>query len=81
MFSFFFTCFTYFSRFAERVVKLAELRTHLSAYLKTKMLVVAPNLYTLIGETVGARLITKAGYVFIEQACFAPLFFLRVNFA
>jgi nucleolar protein 56 len=48
-------------KFAERVVKLAELRTHLSAYLKTKMLVVAPNLYTLIGETVGARLITKAG--------------------
>jgi RNA processing factor Prp31 len=41
---------------------MAELRSHLSTYLKAKMLVVAPNLYTLIGETVGARLINKAGY-------------------
>jgi len=48
-------------KFSDRVVKLSELRTNLQVYLKAKMLLVAPNLYTLIGETVGARLISHAG--------------------
>lgn len=47
--------------FANRVVKLAEYRKSLSAYLIAKMGVVAPNLAALIGETVGARLISHAG--------------------
>lgn len=47
--------------FANRVVKLAEYRKSLSAYLVAKMGVVAPNLAALIGETVGARLISHAG--------------------
>ena len=47
--------------FAEQIVKLAEMRTHLQTYLKDKMNVVAPNLTALIGETVGARLISHAG--------------------
>jgi nucleolar protein 56 len=47
--------------FAERAVKLAECRKGLSNYLISKMSIVAPNLAALIGETVGARLISKAG--------------------
>jgi nucleolar protein 56 len=45
------------SRFANRVVSLAEYRAELQAYLYKRMNDVAPNLSTLIGETVGARLI------------------------
>lgn len=47
--------------FANRTVKLSEYRKSLSAYLVAKMGVVAPNLAALIGETVGARLISHAG--------------------
>lgn len=47
--------------FAERAVKIAEARKSLQAYLSSKMAVVAPNLAALIGDTVGARLISKAG--------------------
>ncbi|KAM3575209.1 hypothetical protein VYU27_002904 [Nannochloropsis oceanica] len=47
--------------FTTRMVKLAEYRKHLHAYLLEKMATVAPNLGTLIGETVAARLIAKAG--------------------
>jgi nucleolar protein 56 len=47
--------------FADRVVKLSTYRKSLHAYLVTKMSVVAPNLAALIGEVVGARLISHAG--------------------
>jgi nucleolar protein 56 len=47
--------------FAERTIKLAEYRKYLQEYLSRKMGVVAPNLSTLIGDTVAARLISKAG--------------------
>ena len=47
--------------FADQVIKLAEMRTNLQTYLKDKMNIVAPNLTALIGETVGARLISHAG--------------------
>lgn len=47
--------------FSDQVVKLSEMRAHLQSYLKNKMDVVAPNLSALIGETVGARLISHAG--------------------
>ena len=47
--------------FATRTVKLAECRTSIQNYLVSKMSVVAPNLAALIGESVGARLISKAG--------------------
>ena len=47
--------------FSDQVVKLSEMRTHLQKYLANKMDVVAPNLSALIGETVGARLISHAG--------------------
>lgn len=47
--------------FALRVVKLAEFRRSLFQYLVNKMSIVAPNLATLIGEVVAARLISRAG--------------------
>lgn len=47
--------------FTQRMVKLAEYRKQLASYLTDKMAIVAPNLATLIGDTVGARLISKAG--------------------
>ncbi|KAI9676927.1 MAG: snoRNP complex protein nop56 [Caeruleum heppii] len=47
--------------FAKRVVSLSQYRKSLHAYLVSKMGIVAPNLATLIGEVVGARLISHAG--------------------
>mmetsp|Transcript_4810 Transcript_4810/g.17314 ORF Transcript_4810/g.17314 Transcript_4810/m.17314 type:complete len:507 (-) Transcript_4810:169-1689(-) len=47
--------------FAARVISLAEYRKTLFDYLTEKMHTVAPNLATLIGEVVGARLISHAG--------------------
>jgi len=47
--------------FTDRVISLAEYRTSLHEYLKSKMDKVAPNLSSLIGEMVGARLISHAG--------------------
>ena len=49
------------SAFAKRVVSLTQYRKALFAYLVSKMGVVAPNLAALIGEVVGARLISHAG--------------------
>jgi len=47
--------------FAERVISLHEYRTKLHAYLTSKMHTIAPNLSALIGELVGARLISRSG--------------------
>lgn len=47
--------------FAHRAVSLAGCRKSLHQYLVSKMGVVAPNLAALIGEMVGARLISRAG--------------------
>ena len=47
--------------FATRVIALADYRKMVSTYLQDKMSSVAPNLATLIGDTVGARLISHAG--------------------
>ncbi|QIX00482.1 hypothetical protein AMS68_005999 [Peltaster fructicola] len=47
--------------FAKRAVSLANYRKQLTGYLSEKMGVVAPNLSALIGDSVGARLIQKAG--------------------
>lgn len=48
-------------RFTTRVIALAEYRAGLHTYLKERMGSVAPNLSALIGEQVGARLISHAG--------------------
>ncbi|XP_055677125.1 nucleolar protein 56 [Lutzomyia longipalpis] len=47
--------------FAGRVVRLSDYRKQLAEYLHSKMGNVAPNLQSLIGDQVGARLISKAG--------------------
>jgi nucleolar protein 56 len=47
--------------FAERVTALSEYRASLHNYLCSKMHTIAPNLSSLIGEVVGARLISHAG--------------------
>lgn len=47
--------------FASKVVSLANYRKTLHSYLVSKMGIVAPNLGVLIGEMVGARLISHAG--------------------
>ncbi|XP_076898462.1 nucleolar protein 56-like isoform X2 [Bidens hawaiensis] len=47
--------------FAQRVMDLAEYRKKLYDYLVSKMSDIAPNLAALIGEVVGARLISHAG--------------------
>ncbi|CAJ0649204.1 9882_t:CDS:2, partial [Entrophospora sp. SA101] len=47
--------------FADCIIDLVEYRKHLSEYLLDRMNNVAPNLSALIGEVVGARLISHAG--------------------
>jgi len=49
------------SSFATRVVSLSEYRKSLVSYLSEKMNSVAPSLTSLLGERVGARLISHAG--------------------
>ncbi|KAJ7074404.1 hypothetical protein C8F01DRAFT_1273523 [Mycena amicta] len=49
------------SMFATRVVSISEYRKSLVAYLSEKMNVVAPSLTALLGERIGARLISHAG--------------------
>ncbi|KAI9756011.1 MAG: ribose-phosphate pyrophosphokinase [Chaenotheca gracillima] len=46
---------------AEQVVGFTEYRQQLSGYLSARMNAIAPNLTTLVGELVGARLIAHAG--------------------
>jgi len=49
------------STFADRVANLAAYREDLSGYLHKKMIDISPNLTTLVGDIVGARLILRAG--------------------
>jgi nucleolar protein 56 len=56
--------------FTQRMVKLAEFKKNLSIYLTDKMAVVAPNLSALIGDTVGARLISKVRLLGIPSLAF-----------
>merc|ERR1712183_201127 len=45
----------------ERVIELTEYRGSLAEYLKLRMSAIAPNLTHMVGELVGARLISQAG--------------------
>jgi len=45
----------------DQVLEISEYRNQLYEYLKNRMLAVAPNLTALVGELVGARLISHAG--------------------
>lgn len=46
---------------ATEVLELQSYREHLYEYLKKRMMAIAPNLTILVGEIVGARLISHAG--------------------
>jgi len=49
------------THFATRVISLSEYRKKLSQYLSKKMNDIAPNLSALLGEIIGARLISHSG--------------------
>lgn len=48
-------------RLCSEVVAASKYRETLSAYLSSRMQTIAPNLTTMVGEQIGARLIQKAG--------------------
>ncbi|KAF8156141.1 hypothetical protein BJ912DRAFT_867900 [Pholiota molesta] len=45
----------------DQVISISQYRTQLSEYLRNRMGAIAPNLTALVGELVGARLISHAG--------------------
>ena len=45
----------------DQVINISEYRSQLYDYLKNRMSAIAPNLTTMVGELVGARLIAHAG--------------------
>eukprot|EP00180_Rhodochaete_pulchella_P002854 Plantae.Rhodophyta-Rhodochaete_pulchella.ctg45.p2 GENE.Plantae.Rhodophyta-Rhodochaete_pulchella.ctg45~~Plantae.Rhodophyta-Rhodochaete_pulchella.ctg45.p2 ORF type:complete len:539 (-),score=142.51 Plantae.Rhodophyta-Rhodochaete_pulchella.ctg45:2265-3881(-) len=49
------------SSLCDQVIALTEYRTTLYDYLKNRMMAIAPNLTAMVGELVGARLISHAG--------------------
>ncbi|KAL2759813.1 hypothetical protein ACRALDRAFT_1074055 [Sodiomyces alcalophilus JCM 7366] len=48
---------------ARQVITYSDYRTQLSAYLETRMRALAPNLTSLVGTLVGARLIAHSGSI------------------
>lgn len=56
------------SQLCDQIIDLTTYRTQLFEYLKNRMHALAPNLTVLLGELVGARLVSRAGkmlYFFI----------------
>lgn len=51
----------FITNLANKVLDLTEYRDSLSEYLKSRMNAVAPNLTVMVGELVGAKLISHAG--------------------
>lgn len=49
------------SSLAEQVISITQYRTQLYQYLQNRMAAIAPNLTALVGDLVGARLISHAG--------------------
>jgi nucleolar protein 58 len=45
----------------DQVIEISDYRAQLYDYLKNRMMAIAPNLTTMVGELVGARLIAHAG--------------------
>jgi nucleolar protein 58 len=52
---------THIHALCDQVISISEYRTQLSEYLRNRMIAIAPNLTALVGELVGARLISHAG--------------------
>lgn len=46
---------------ADQIIELDNYRTSLAEYLSSRMMAVAPNLSLMVGETIAAKLIAKAG--------------------
>uniref|UniRef100_A0A673BIM7 Nucleolar protein 58 n=1 Tax=Sphaeramia orbicularis TaxID=375764 RepID=A0A673BIM7_9TELE len=49
------------SHLCDQVIEITEYRAQLYDYLKNRMMAIAPNLTVMVGELVGARLISHAG--------------------
>lgn len=54
------------SELCDQIIELTTYRTQLFDYLKNRMHALAPNLTVLLGELVGARLISRAGIFFFN---------------
>jgi len=52
---------TYITELCTQTIDIYEYKDELSEYLKNRMAAIAPNLTVLVGELVGARLISHAG--------------------
>ena len=52
---------THIHALCDQVISISEYRAQLSEYLRNRMIAIAPNLTALVGELVGARLISHAG--------------------
>ncbi|KAF6174668.1 hypothetical protein GIB67_006320 [Kingdonia uniflora] len=63
-------------RLAQRVVDLSKYKSRLQEYLQNKMNDIAPNLATLIGEVLCARLISHVGSLTNLAMC--PAFILQI---
>lgn len=46
---------------ADQILELDTYRASLASYLESRMMAVAPNLSTVVGETIAAKLIARAG--------------------
>ncbi|KAF8650964.1 hypothetical protein AX16_005000 [Volvariella volvacea WC 439] len=52
---------THIHSLCDQVISISEYRSQLAEYLRNRMNAIAPNLTALVGELVGARLISHAG--------------------
>lgn len=52
---------TFIINLADQILELNDYRDSLSEYLKNRMNAIAPNLTLMVGELVGAKLISHAG--------------------
>ncbi|KAL3079006.1 hypothetical protein niasHS_014788 [Heterodera schachtii] len=53
----------------DQIIELAQYRAQLHDYLKNRMNALAPNLTVLLGELIGARLVSKAGSLMALAKC------------
>ncbi|CAJ0834816.1 9767_t:CDS:2 [Entrophospora sp. SA101] len=49
------------SQFCDQIINLSEYRAQLHEYIRNRMKMMTPNLTTLVGELIGAKLISHAG--------------------
>ena len=52
---------THIHSLCDQVISISQYRSQLAEYLRNRMIAIAPNLTVLVGELVGARLISHAG--------------------